>query len=105
MKVRINSNKPTATQRKALREECVKEFDKLLANYNQQAAIQILHILRFDYGFGQERLNKFADKLNEMQIKTMERYEVKDDDIPNICEIKLRDSGIDIDNFFKNLRR
>ena len=34
MKVRINNNTPNATQRKALRAECVKEFDKLLADYN-----------------------------------------------------------------------
>lgn len=73
----------------------------MLELYNRQVALQVLYILRFDFGFGQERINKFADKLSEMQIKTMERYEVKDDDIPNICEMKLRDSGIDVDKFFK----
>lgn len=102
MKVRINNDLPSAAQRRALQQECIKEFDSLLSKFNKQVVLQVLYILRFDFGFGQERLNKFADKLSEMQIKTMERYEVKDDDIPNICEMKLRDSGIDIDDFFKN---
>ena len=101
MRVRINNNQPTATQRKALKQECVKEFDKLLALYNKQVALQVLYILRFDFGFGQERLKKFADKLAEMQIKTIDRYEVKDGDVPDICEIQLRESGIDLKGILK----
>lgn len=70
---------------------------KLLAEFNREVALQVLYILRFDFGFGQERLKKFADKLAEMQNNTVHRYEVKDGEIPDICEIKLRDSGIDVD--------
>ncbi len=63
MKCRLYKNEPTIAQRKALKAECVKEFNELLSRYNHQVAAQILYILRFDYGFGQERLEKFADKL------------------------------------------
>ena len=101
MKVRINNNQPNAAQRKALRAECVKEFDKLLADYNRQVALQVLHILRFDFGFGQQRLKQFSDKLAQMQIKTINRYEATDSDVPDICEIQLRDSGINIDELLK----
>ena len=101
MRVRINNNQPTATQRKALKQECVKEFDKLLSLYNRQVALQVLYILRFDFGFGQERLKRFSDKLAKMQIKTIDRYEVKDGDIPDICEIQLRESGIDLKGILK----
>ena len=97
MKCRIHNNQPNAAQRKVLRAECVKEFDKLLAEFNREVALQVLYILRFDFGFGQGRLQKFADKLAEMQNNTVHRYEVKDGEIPDICEIKLRDSGIDVD--------
>lgn len=96
MRVRINNNQPTAIQRKVLRQECVKEFDKLLALYNRQVALQVLYILRFDYGFGQQRLEQFSKHLTEMQINTIGRYDVIDEEVPNICEIKLRDSGIDV---------
>lgn len=102
MKVRINNNQPTATQRKALRQECVKEFDKLLSLYNRQVALQVLYILRFDFGWGQKRLKQFSDKLAEMQIKTIDRYEATDGEVPDICEIKLRESGINIEGIFKN---
>ena len=101
MKVRINNNQPTSAQRKVLRQECVKEFDKLLATYNKQVALQVLHILRFNFGFGQKRLKRFADRLAEMQIKTLNFYEVTDSDVPDICEIQLRDSGIDLQELFK----
>lgn len=96
MKVRINKTEPTAAQRKALRAECVKEFDKLLELYNKQVALQVLYILRFDYGFGQQRLEQFSKHLAEMQIDTIGRYDAIDEEVPDICEIKLRDSGIDV---------
>ena len=103
MRVRINSNKPNSAQRRALRKECIKEIDALLGMYNKQVALQVLHILRFDFGFGQERLERFSNKLAEMQIKTLDRYEVEDSDVPDICEIQLRDSGIDIKKILKEV--
>ena len=101
MKVRINNNQPNAAQRKALRNECVKEFDKLLSTYNKQVALQVLHILRFEFGFGQQRLKQFSDKLAEMQIKTIDKYMATDEEVPDICEIQLRESGINIDELLK----
>lgn len=96
MKCRIYNNQPNAAQRKVLRSECVKEFDKLLELYNKQVALQVLYILRFDYGFGQQRLEQFSKHLAEMQIDTIGRYDAIDEEVPDICEIKLRDSGIDV---------
>ena len=101
MKVRINNNQPNAAQRRALKQECAKEFDKLLSLYNKQVALQVLHILRFDFGFGQERLQKFSDKLAEMQNDTIGRYLVEDEEVPDICEMKLKASGIDVDALLK----
>ena len=101
MKCRINNNQPNAAQRKVLQNECVKEFDKLLALYNRQVALQVLHILRFDFGFGQQRLKQFSDKLAEMQVKTIDRYDATDGEVPDICEIKLRESGIDLKELLK----
>ena len=98
---RIYKNQPNAQQQKVLKQETLREFNKLLAQYNREVALQVLYILRFDFGFGQERLNRFSDRLAEMQLKTIDRYEVKDEDIPSICEIKLRESGINIDGFLK----
>lgn len=96
MKVRITKNEPTPEQRKVLRGEVKKEFNKLLAMYNHDTALQVIHILHFDFGFGQQRLQKFADKLTEMQIAQKERYELADEDTPWLCERQLEESGINI---------
>ena len=101
MKVRINRDEPTATQRRALKIEVAKEFDKLLELYNKEVALQVLHILHFDFGFGQQRLQKFAEKLTEMQIETIDRYEMSDEDTPWRCEKELKESGIDVDKLMK----
>lgn len=96
MKVRLNRNEPNSAQKRILHQECVKEFDKLLEVYNKEVALQVLHILRFDFNFGQERLKRFAKRLNEMRIENMDRYLVTDEEVPDICEIQLRNSGIDV---------
>lgn len=101
MKVRINKNEPTAEQRKVLRGEVKKEFNKLIALYNHDTALQVLHILHFDFGFGQQRLQKFAEKLTEMQIDQKARYELLDDDTPWLCEKQLKESGINLDELLK----
>lgn len=101
MRVRLNKDQPTARQKKALKEECRKEFFNLLENYNKQVSLQIMHILHFDFGFGKKRLMDFFGKLKQMQAGHIERYEVKDDDVPDICEIQLRDAGINLEEFFQ----
>ena len=101
MKCRLYKNEPTSAQRKALRAECVKEFNELLSRYNHQVAAQILYILRFDYGFGQKRLEKFADKLKKMQIDLEDKYEIGEDCTWWLCEQKLIESGIDVKELLK----
>lgn len=101
MYARIRKNEPTAAQRKALRQECVKEFDALLANYNKQAAIQVLHILRFDYGFGHKRLKEFSDRLKALQDRTTVKYELESGDTIWLCQKELEESGIDLKEFLE----
>ena len=101
MNVRINKNEPNAAQRKALRNEVSKEFNKLLKLYNHDTAMQVLHILHFDFGFGQQRLQKFADKLAEMQINQKTRYELPEQETPWLCEKQLEEDGINVQELMK----
>ena len=48
------------------------------------------------YGAIEARLTDFAKKLTEMQAQYREFYEMEDDDIPFICEHKLKEAGIDV---------
>lgn len=102
MKCRIHNNQPNAAQRKALRAECVKEFDRLLEKYNRQVAVQILYLLHTGYGFGNERLAKFADKLKQMQIDLEDKYEMGNDCMWWVCEQKLKESGIDVERLLSD---
>lgn len=60
---------PKLTNREmaAVRQECQKQFDELLTGFNRQAALQILYVLHTEYGFGQQRLEKFAERLKRVQ--------------------------------------
>ena len=103
MRVRLNQNKPNSAQMRALKEECRIEFYNLLETYNRQSALQVMHILHFDFGFGTKRLKRFFVKLRAMQDRYVERYEAEDDDVPDICEIQLREDGIIFEEFFEKV--
>lgn len=90
-------NKLSAAQRKLVQDECKKEFNRLVSNYNKQAALQVLHILYFAFDFSNEQLKRFAEKLTEMQDEAVNRYEITDGEVPDVCEIHLRDAGVNID--------
>lgn len=96
MKCRIYKNEPNSAQRRVLKQEVAKEFNKLLERYNRDALMQILWVLHSEFGFGQQRLQKFADKLAAMQINMEYTYELPEDDTPWLCEQKLIESGIDV---------
>jgi galactokinase len=96
------TKRTTAKQDKLIKRECRKEFYKLLDLYNREAAVQVLHILHFDFGFGEKRLQRFADKLNEMQRKQKEQYELDFSDTAWLCEKQLADEGFNIDKFIEN---
>ena len=102
MKVRINNNEPTAAQRKALRQECVKEFDTLLENLNRDVYIQLLHFFRFKRGYGAKRLKALADDLKQALDGIHARYELSESDTVWICETQLRNSGIDVDALIRS---
>lgn len=95
------TKRPSAKQDKLIKQECRKEFAKLLDQYNREAAIQVLHILHFDFGFGEKRLQRFADKLNEMQRTQKETYELDYSDTAWLCEKQLTDVGLNVDKILE----
>lgn len=86
---------------KSVKDDIKKQFIKLLDKYNRDAALQVLHILRFEFGFGEQRLQKFADCLTQMQKEQKERYELDEEDTPWLCEVQLKRSGIDIEKILQ----
>lgn len=86
---------------KSVKKDIKTEFIKHLETYNRDACIQVLHILRFEFGFGEQRLQKFADCLAQMQKEQKERYELDEEDTPWLCEVQLKRSGINVEKILR----
>lgn len=86
---------PGGNLSKSVKNDIAKQFYLLLDKYNYEASVQVIHILHFEFGFGEKRLKRFAELLNQMQQEQKERYELENEDTPWICEEQLRQSGID----------
>lgn len=95
------TKRPSAKQDKLIKQECRKEFYKLLDQYNRESALQVLHILHFDFGFGEQRLYRFVDKLNEMQQKQKETYELEYSDTAWLCERQLTEDGLNVNKILE----
>jgi hypothetical protein len=99
MKVRIKGTGVNLA--KSVKEDIHATFVKMLDKYNYDAACQLLHILHFEFGWGEKRLQRFASCLTQMQKEQRERYELNDEDTPWICAEQLRRDGIDIAKMLK----
>jgi hypothetical protein len=95
------TKRPTAKQGKIIKTECRKEFYKLLDQYNRESALQVLYVLHFGEKYGEKKLMRVIDMLNEMQRMFKETYMLEDSDTAWICEKKLRDAGLDVDKILK----
>ena len=96
MKVRINP-KPNEAQKEIIK----KEFDKLLDNFNHDTFVQIAHYFHFERGFGQKRLEDLIKGLRTALSKIHSRYELNEVDTTWICELKLKEDGIDVERLLK----
>ena len=92
----------TEKERKALEIEIKKaiaEHDK--AHCNELDAM-ILWILHTEFGFGEKRLRKFHDIFAPALDELVARYEMDDSDMAWLCTRKLKDAGIDIEEWNKD---
>lgn len=101
MRVRINNNTPTAAQRKIIRQECVKEFGTLLEDFNRDVMVQLIYLFHFKYNYGQKRLENLTNDLKEALQNLRTRYELSENDTPWLCERKLKEDGINIDELLE----
>ncbi len=94
----------TAAEKKAMDLEIQKE----LAEYDRKHVLEIdamiLWVLREQFGFGPKRLRQFYDRFNPSLEALIKRYELEDDDQVWLCTQKLKDAGIDIEQWYKEMR-
>lgn len=93
--------KTSKKQDKIIHDAVKQEMDEQLDFIINNMTLQMIYVLHFKFGFGQKRLEQFAEFLNNAQNDLRERYELTDNDIPYLCERILREDGIDIDKLTK----
>lgn len=83
------------------------EIKKQLAEYDRKNSDEIdalvLWILRTEFGFGEARLRRFHDVFGPGLDALCERYEMPDCDCVWLCTQKLKDDGIDISKWNKEI--
>lgn len=88
-------------EQKALKIEAAKimaEYDRM---NTKEIDAAILWLLMTEFGFGPKRLRKMYDAFGKVMDELCTRYEMPDEDAPWICIQKLKDSGIDLDEWEK----
>lgn len=101
MNCRIYKNEPNSAQRRVLRNEVAKEFDKLLENFNHDVMVQMLYLFHFKYGYGKKRLAQLNKDIAQCLGGLHARYELSEDDTIWLCEKKLAEDGIDINKLLE----
>lgn len=72
------------------------EWDK---KHGKELDSLVLYILHTEFGFGEGRLHKFHDIFINDLNALIERYELEKTDAVWLCTKKLKEHGIDIDNW------
>lgn len=92
-----------AAERKALEEEVDRQCREKLKEYDQnhieEISAMLLYTLHEVFGFGEQRLKKFYWAFDEQMDALLQRYEMGMDDKLWLCSRKLKEIGIDINEW------
>ena len=94
----------SSAEKKAMQIEIhrqIAEYDR--NNLNEIDAV-ILWTLHEEYGWGRIRLKRFYKSVNTAIRKLLDRYEMDDSDSVWLCTYKLKEYGIDLDEWEKEIQ-
>lgn len=94
--VQFNAKEKAALD-KEIQRQCA-EFDQ--KNQNEIDAL-ILWLLHEKFGFGMKRLRRFYDLFHTEFDALVKRYEMDEDDAVWLCTHKLKEYGLDIEQWNK----
>lgn len=76
-----------------------------LADYDKKHAKElsamVLWVLHTEFGFGEKRLKKFYDIYAESIGALINRYDLEESDDIWLCTKKLKDAGIDLEDWIR----
>lgn len=91
----------TAAERKAMDIEIRRQYAEYTRKHSLEIDSIILWLLHDRYGFGPERLKGFHDEFISAMDELAARYEMEDSDNAWLCTQKLKEYGIDIEQWEK----
>ena len=90
-----------AAERKALNIE----INKAIAAFDRRNELNIeaviLWVLHEEFGFGHDRLRRFYVAFDRRFKELCERYEVESVEVGEVSAVKLRDIGVDVEEWNK----
>ncbi len=91
----------TDAEQKAMLIEIRKQLASYGKKHERETDAIILWVLHTEFGFGPERLRRFYDAFAPCVNELIKRYELDDDDQAWICTYKLKEYGIDLEQWGK----
>jgi hypothetical protein len=91
----------TAKEREAINIEINKEIRRRSEQYANDVDSAILYQLRVQLGFGKKRLRKFYDGWKAAHDNLLEHYEMDKEDSSWLFMKKLKDIGVDVEEWNK----
>ncbi|MDE6019772.1 MAG: hypothetical protein K2H01_02065 [Ruminococcus sp.] len=91
----------TAAEKKAISIEVQRQFADFEAKHLNELDATILWHLHEEFGFGQKRLKRFYETFRPNIVALLERYAMEDSDTVWLCTYKLKQYGIDIEEWNK----
>ena len=106
MKANYGKNKSnidwTPKMRKAMNDEINRQIVERSEKYYRAMDIIALYTLHKQFGFGKRRLKEFFDEFRN-QYQHLQDYYMMPDDVEWVAEYKLKEAGIDIDEWYREL--
>ena len=91
----------TATERKAMEIEINRQLAEISRKHELEVDAMVLWELHEQFRFGKKRLKRFFDNFSVSMNELIVRYEDNDDDRSKLCMHKLKEIGVDIEEWSK----
>lgn len=98
---RIFGAKFTAAEQKAIEMEMRRQYAEWDRKHSMEIDSIVLYQLHAQLGFGKDRLRKFFERFRPAANELIERYELDSSDQVWIQSEKLKEIGVDIEQWYK----
>lgn len=94
----------TAREREAMHKEVNRQLVEQMGELGTDVDALILWVLHVEFGFGKQRLKRFFDVFTK-EYEYMGEYYDMPKDVPWICRTKLKEIGVDIEQWNKEAKQ